>query len=199
MTNKVFYNFMKVKYVNNVQNLQVKMEKSMIHGVEDISKPKLKFNPIQPLDNDPLITFLQTHNDVIHLEDTNSFSICKLETIEDGNIAKEFDIIYNEDMAFKGGCDHLEKNELVKFMFHYEFGNEEWTKIILSSIHDEKIWMGENVVEISANLIHEVTSLSTEGSIPLNEKNVKKVVLENTQSINNGRVIEISSRLRKMM
>ena len=42
------------------------------------------------------------------------------------------------------------------------------------------------------NLTYEVTGLRNEGSIPLNEKNVKMVVLENTKSTYNRRGIVIS-------
>ena len=64
-----------------------------------------------------------------------------------------------------------------------------WLK---SQLHDGKFWLVDNVVEISANLIHEVTALCNEGSIPVNEKNVKKLVLDNTKSFYNGRGIVIS-------
>ena len=90
-------------------------------------------------------------------------------------------------MSLKETYKHLEYNELVKYMFTYEFDNEEWTKITLSRVHGGKIWLGDNVVEILANLIHKFTILCNGGAIAVNEKNVKKVVLKNTKSINNGR------------
>lgn len=81
---------------------------------------------------------------------------------------------------------------MVKYTFYHEFYNEDWSKIILTRIHDEKFWIGDNVIDISAKLIHEVTRLCNQGSIPLNEKNVKKIMIENTKSTYNGRGIIIS-------
>ena len=51
--------------------------------------------------------------------------------------------------------------------------------------------LGEDVVNNSDNLIHEVTRLCNEGSIIVNEKNVKKLVIENTKSKYNRRGIII--------
>lgn len=83
-------------------------------------------------------------------------------------------------MPLKVGFEHLGQNEVVKYLFYYEFNNEEWTKIILNRIHDGKFQMGDNVIEILANLIYEFIGLRNEGSIPLNEKNVKKSIIENS-------------------
>lgn len=47
-------------------------------------------------------------------------------------------------------------------------------------------------MQISTNLIHDVTSLRYEGYIALNKKNMKKVVLGNAHSTYNGRGIVIS-------
>lgn len=95
-------------------------------------------------------------------------------------------------MTFKEGFEHLGQNDVVKYMFCYEFDSENWTKTILSRIHDDFFWIGDNVIDISEDLIHEVTRLCNQGSIPLNEKNVKKFVIENTKSTYNGREIVIS-------
>ena len=48
------------------------------------------------------------------------------------------------------------------------------------------------MIEISANLNHEVAGLTNEGAITINEKNVKKAMLENTKSEYNERCIMIS-------
>ena len=53
--------------------------------------------------------------------------------------------------------------------------------------------MGEDVVDISANLIHEVTGLSKQGSVPIGEKLVKKKVESYTKAIYNGKTMVISS------
>ncbi|WP_233109398.1 hypothetical protein, partial [[Clostridium] innocuum] len=52
--------------------------------------------------------------------------------------------------------------------------------------------MEDRVIDITADLIHEVTRLSKVGEIPLNEKNMRKIVLDNTGSSYNGRGIVIS-------
>ena len=47
------------------------------------------------------------------------------------------------------------------------------------------------MVDISINLIHEFTGLHNEGSSPLSEKNVKKLVEINIGSISNGRKMKV--------
>ena len=63
----------------------------------------------------------------------------------------------------------------------------------MSRIHDGKLWMQDNVVEIFAYLIHEVTCLNKEGSVPIDEKMVKKKVKIYTKEKYNGKAMVISS------
>ena len=53
--------------------------------------------------------------------------------------------------------------------------------------------MQGNVVDISSDLIHEVTSLSKEGSVPIGEKLVKNKVESYTKAVYNGKVMVMSS------
>ena len=53
--------------------------------------------------------------------------------------------------------------------------------------------MGVNVVEISTNLIHEVTSLRKQGSVPIGAKLVKKKVEIYTKEIYNGKAMAIKT------
>ena len=46
--------------------------------------------------------------------------------------------------------------------------------------------MGDNVVDIIGNLIHEEIGLKNEGFIPLNDKNVTKIIIENTEPNSRG-------------
>ena len=39
-------------------------------------------------------------------------------------------------MSYKKDFEYPKENDLVKLVFYYEFDNEEWTKIILSRVHD---------------------------------------------------------------
>ena len=73
---------------------------------------------------------------------------------------KDVEIVFNHDMTIKPRYEHLKDLDLVRYHFYHELDIEEWKQIILSRIHIRKIWMGDNVVNISSNLIHEVTSLS---------------------------------------
>ena len=53
--------------------------------------------------------------------------------------------------------------------------------------------MQDNIVDISTNLIHEVTTLIKQGSVPIGEKMVKKKVESYTKAVYNGKAIIISS------
>lgn len=68
-----------------------------------------------------------------------------------------------------------------------------WTHIILSRIHDGKLWMQDNVIDIFADLIHEVTSRSKQGSVPIGEKMVKKKVESYSKAMYNGKAMVINT------
>ena len=53
--------------------------------------------------------------------------------------------------------------------------------------------MQDNVVDISIDLIHEVTSLSKQGSVPIGEKLVKKKVESYTKAVYNGKAMVINT------
>ena len=53
-------------------------------------------------------------------------------------------------------------------MFYTEFDNHEWTRIILSRVHDDLLWLGDSQIVIDDDLIHKVTGLSNEGCNPVN-------------------------------
>ncbi|WP_044909092.1 hypothetical protein, partial [[Clostridium] innocuum] len=73
-------------------------------------------------------------------------------------------ILYNKDMSVKQGYEHLENNEIINYSMKYEFDDEECTKIILSRIHNGKFWLEDRVIDITADLIHDVTGLSKVGA-----------------------------------
>ena len=53
--------------------------------------------------------------------------------------------------------------------------------------------MQGNVVDISVNLIHEVTGLSKQGSVPIDEKMVKKKVKSYTKVVYNRKAMVITT------
>lgn len=159
--------------------------------MEDEARPKLKVNPRKNVSDDPSFALSKTPGNVLHSEGVSNYLRSKFEKIGDDHISMEFDNIYNQDMSYKKGFEHLKEKDIVKFLFYYEFDNEKWTRIMLSRIHDGKFWLGDNVIQFFANLIHEVTRLCNEGSILVNEKNVNKLVDDNTKSVYNGRGIVI--------
>ncbi|MDF8026667.1 hypothetical protein P4780_15400, partial [Listeria monocytogenes] len=64
---------------------------------------------------------------------------------------KDMEIVFNHDMTSKPRYEHLEDLDLVRYHFYHKLDTEEWPQIILRRIHNGKIWMGENVVDISTN------------------------------------------------
>lgn len=74
-------------------------------------------------------------------------------------LSKDMDIIFTRDLSIKLEFGYLKNLDLVKYQFYRDLDVSEWTQVILSRVHDGKLWMGDNVVDISADLIHEVTGL----------------------------------------
>ena len=78
-------------------------------------------------------------------------------------------------------------------MFYMDFDNNERTKIILSRVHDDLLWMGDSIICIDNDLIHKVTGLSNQGSNPKNIKSVHKLVAKNLNTYLDGRNMKVNS------
>jgi hypothetical protein len=133
---------------------------SLVHSVLNVERPSLKVNPVKPSEGNSNSTLSVILNNVICLEDVGSYLNSKCETISSHLLSKDMNIIFNQDMSVKPEFEHLRNSDLVKYHFYKDLDVDEWTQIILSGVYDWKIWMGENVIDISTNLIHEVTRLS---------------------------------------
>lgn len=166
---------------------------SVVQNVENIERPNLKVVPMKPLEENPNLALLITLNNVVFLEDVGSYLCSKFETIGSEFMNRNMEIIFNHDMTIKPRYEHLKDLDLVKYHFYHELDTKEWTQIILSRIHNGEIWMGINVVDISDNLIYEVTSLSKQGSVPIGEKMVNKKVENYTKAFYNDKAMMINT------
>ena len=99
----------------------------------------------------------------------------------------------NNDLSFKYEHRYLERLNLVKHMFYMNFNNNDWTRIILSRVHDDLLWLGDSIICIDNDLIHKVTSLRSQGSNPVNIKNVRKLVEANLNTYFDGRNMKVNS------
>ena len=88
------------------------------------------------------------------MEDFKTYIHCKFETIGESNVMSVFYNVYKEEKIFKDGFEHLEKLKVVQYIFYHEYENEEWTRIILSRVHDNMFWIGDEPVKITSDLIH---------------------------------------------
>lgn len=58
----------------------------------------------------------------------------------------------NNDLLLKPKHRYIECLNLVKNMFYTDFDNNEWTRIILSKVHDDFLWLGDSIVCIGNDL-----------------------------------------------
>ena len=96
-------------------------------------------------------------------------------------------------MTIKPRFEHLRELVLFKYHFYHELDINECTQIILSRIHDGKLWIQDNVDDICVKLIHEVIGLSKQGSVPIGKKIVKKKVEINTKEMYNGKAMVMNT------
>ena len=132
---------------------------SIVHNYENKGRPKLKVVSVKPTEGNPNSTLSITLNNVVYLEDVGSYLNNKFESIGSEFMNKDMELVFNHDMTMKPRFEHLRELDLFKYHFYYELDIDEWTQIILSRTHDGKLWMQDSVVDILANLIHEVTGL----------------------------------------
>lgn len=126
--------------------------------------------------DDPLGVFSQIHSNVLHVEDSQSYIHCNFERIGDEDIHKDLGVMCNNDLTLKSEYAHLSELNLIKYMSYIVFDNHEWTRFILSRVHDEMFWRGNVLVTIDNDLIHKVTGLINEGSNPMNDRNMRNIV-----------------------
>ena len=166
---------------------------SVVHNVENEDRHKLIIVSIKPTKGNPNSTLSITLNNVVYLEDVGSYLNSKFDSIGSEFMNKDMELFFNHDMTMKPIFEHFKEPNLFKYHFYRELAIDEWTQIILSRIHDGKLWMQDNVVDISTNLIHEVTSLSKQSSVPIGDKMVKKKVESYTKVGYNGKAMVIST------
>ena len=135
------------------------MDMSVVHNIDIVERKKMKIIFVKLVEGNPNLALSITQNNVVHLEDVSSYLNSKFETIGSEFMNKDMELIFNQDMTIKPRFEHLKELDLFKYHFYYDLDTNEWTQIILSRIHDGKLWMSDCVVDISTNLIHEVTSL----------------------------------------
>lgn len=159
------------------------MDMSLVYSFENEDRPNLKIVSIKPNEGNPNSVLSITLNNIVYLEDVGSYLNSKFELIGSEFMNKDMEFFFNHDMIVKPGFENIRELALFKYHFYCELGTDEWTQIILSRIHDGKLWMQDNVVDIFSNLIHEVTGLSKQGSVPIGEKLVKKKVEIYTKAV----------------
>lgn len=104
--------------------------------------------------DDSLATFFQFPENVLNVEDIQSYIHCKIESTCDEDRHKDLGTMYNNDLTLKSNYAHLRELNLVKYMFYMMFDNNDWTQIILCRVHDEIFWLGNVQVTIDNNLIN---------------------------------------------
>ena len=104
--------------------------------------------------DDLIGAFSKVPENVLHVEDIHSYIHYKIESIGDAKIHKELENMCNNDLSLKPKYANLEEHNLVKYIFHTKFDNHEWTRKILSGVHDDLLWMGDAQILIDNDLIH---------------------------------------------
>ena len=67
--------------------------------------------------DDPLGTFSQVLENVLHVEDIRHYIHCKIEIMGDEDIHKDLGTMCNNDPSLKSEYAHLSKLNLVKYIF----------------------------------------------------------------------------------
>ena len=169
------------------------MERKEVFNVNNRPRYNFKKYPFVSLLDDPIGEFLQVLENVLHVEDIRSYIHCEIKSIGDTEIHKELEKICNNDLSLKPEYTYLEQLNLVKHMFYTDLDNHEWTRIILRKVHDDLLWLGNLIICINNDLIQKVTGLRNEGCIPINIKNVRKLVETNLNTSFDGRNMKINT------
>ena len=77
-------------------------------------------------------------------------------------------------------------------MFFIDFDNNDWTRIIISRVHDDLLWMGDYIISIDNDLIHKVIGLGNQGNNLVNIRYVHKLVETNLNTYFDGRNMKVN-------
>ena len=135
----------------------VSMASQEVHDISDKTKYLFKKHPFVSLLNNLIGAFSKVPDNVLNVEDMCSCIHYKIESIGDFEIHRELEKMCNNDLTLKPEYASLDGLNLVKYMFYTEFDNHEWTRIILSRVHDDLLWLEDAQVLIDNDLIHYVT------------------------------------------
>lgn len=161
-----------------------------MYDVNEMTRYKFKRHPYKSMKEDPEGALSQTPHGVLHVEDIRAYIHSKMEIIGNAQIIRDL-----SDMMDDGELkpEFAKLKDLKKFqMFEfYDFDELEWINIILSIIHDQFIWMGDQPSLINKDLIHVIIDLSRERTIPTSPKNTMTMVKDLIGSKWNKRAITI--------
>ena len=113
------------------------MTSQEVYDVSDKNRYTFKRHPFISFLDDTIGAFSKVPKNVLHVEDIRSYIHCKFESIGDAKIHKELEKMCNNILTLKREYASLNELNLVKYMFYIEFNNHEWTRIILSRVHDD--------------------------------------------------------------
>ena len=164
-----------------------------VFDISDRPRYTFKKHPFVSLLDDPIRAFPQVPKNILIFKDIRSYVHYKIESIEDDEIHKELEKMWNDDLSLKLEYANLEPLNLVKYMFYTDFENHKWTRIILSRVHDDLLWLGDSHICIDNDLIHKVTSLSNERCNPMSIKNVCRMIEKNLNTRFDGRNMKVNT------
>ena len=113
------------------------MAREEVFNVSNRPRYNFKKHPFVSLLDDPIGAFFQVLKNVLHVKDIRGYIHYKIESIGDTKIHKEFEKMCNNDLSLKLEHAYLEQPNLVKHIFYTDFNNHEWTRIILSRVHND--------------------------------------------------------------
>lgn len=130
---------------------------------------------------DPEGAFSQTPYGILHIEDIRAYIYCKYDILGIDDISTQMEYM-TDNGVMREEHKHINQLSIMKILDLCEFDEDEWFKILLSRVHDQFIWIGDKLVKICSDLIHEITGLDNTGVTPIAEKHVKKEVETLTHS-----------------
>ena len=119
------------------------MDSQEVYDVSDKTRYTFKKHPFVSFLDDSIGAFSKVLENVLHVEDIHSYIHWKIKSIRDVEIHKEIEKMCNKDLTLKPKYMRLNELNLVKYMFYTKLNNHEWTRIILSRVHDDQLWLGD--------------------------------------------------------
>lgn len=127
-------------------------------AVKNVEKPSLKYSltPKVTSELDDKTAFSLIPDRVLLVEDVRFFTKCRVEELSHVEISDTYDGLCTND-KLDSKFEHIIIKGLTEALVYPHVFKPQWVKFVLSRVHDDFMWLQEQPIKITKEVIHLIT------------------------------------------